>query len=462
MKRLSNVPEVRLHRHDGASLLETLVGITIGLIVVLVIYNLLAVAEGYKRMTTGNADAQIAGLLSQFVTGQDAANGGNGLSSAYGDLINCHADEGGVKFVGREDASLKPIPIMITKSGSADQSDSFISRGSASLHVVWPVPLRPVGGAVNAVPAGGAIQVQTPLGFMTPAKASLPTATNPHWVVMLANDGTGQCGLIQVTNAAPAAAPPMDASGEVTLTQGAPATTITYTGAPQNDAGTGAFLLSLGRNGDTSRVRYDVLNATLRATDCMTPAGCTGQVPNPIAQNIVLMKVQFGIDTSPTLANGTLDASVDCWTSDTETCPVALPLAVPAVAIPDWEPATLIKAGDPAFPFIPANALSRIVAVRIGLVVRSDEPDPRDASLFVAPAATIDGVVGTRPANGTPKQTHLFNCAADTDVGCPGRVAITAGSAPTAIMQNGIRYRTYEAVIPLRNSIFAATLPPTP
>ncbi len=91
---------IRLHRERGAGLLETLVGVTIGLIVVLVIYNLLAVAEGYKRMTTGNADAQITGLISHFVTSQDAANGGNGLSSAYSDLINCNVDEGDVGFAG--------------------------------------------------------------------------------------------------------------------------------------------------------------------------------------------------------------------------------------------------------------------------------------------------------------------------------------------------------------------------
>ena len=61
----------------------------------------------------------------------------------------------------------------------------------------------------------------------------------------------------------------------------------------------------------------------------MTPTGCTGQAGNPIAQNVVLMKVQYGIDTSDTLPNGTLDGAVDCWTSDAETCPVARPGHLP-------------------------------------------------------------------------------------------------------------------------------------
>jgi hypothetical protein len=130
------------------------------------------------------------------------------------------------------------------------------------------------------------------------------------------------------------------------------------------------------------------------------------------------------------------------------------------VSIPNWDPATLIQAGDPGSPLIPANSLSRIIAVRIGLVVRSDEADLKDPALFVAPATTADGVVGTRPATGAVNGTYLFNCAANTDAGCPGRVAVSAGSAPADVMQNGWRYRVYESVIPLRNSIFAATLPP--
>jgi hypothetical protein len=444
-------------RERGAGLIETMVGVTIGLIVVLVIYNLLAVSEGYKRMTTGQSDAQITGLISHFVTGHDAANGGNGLSSAYSDLINCHADGTGVKFAGREDASLKPIPVMITKGGNADASDSFISRGSASIHVVWPVPVRPQG-AVKVVPPGGAIQVQSPLGFMTKTKASLPTDANPHWAVAMANNGTGRCDLIKISRATPAA--DMDTSGAVILDQIAPVTTMPLNGAPSNAAGTGSYLLSLGRVGDTTRVRYDINNATLRATNCMDPLGCAAPAAtiNPIAQNVVLMKVQFGIDTSPVLVNGTLDATVDCWTTDTEACPVNLP-GPPAVAIPNWEGATLVKAGDPAFPLVPAHALNRIVAVRIGLVVRSDEPDVRDPALFVAPAMTLDGKVGTRPATNTPNATYLFNCAANTDAGCPGRVPVSSGVAP-ATMQNGLRYRVYEAVIPLRNSIFSATIPP--
>jgi len=47
------------HSVRGVGLVETMVGILIGMIVVLVVYNILSVAEGYRRTTVGASDAQI-------------------------------------------------------------------------------------------------------------------------------------------------------------------------------------------------------------------------------------------------------------------------------------------------------------------------------------------------------------------------------------------------------------------
>ena len=47
-------------------MVETMVGILIGLIVIVVTFNILAVAEAHKRTTVGAADAQITGLLSHI------------------------------------------------------------------------------------------------------------------------------------------------------------------------------------------------------------------------------------------------------------------------------------------------------------------------------------------------------------------------------------------------------------
>lgn len=431
-------------RQRGAGIVETMVGILIGILVVLVVYNMLAVAEGYKRMTQGYADAQITGLISQFVSGQDAANGGNGLTSAFSDLVACNVDEANAAYTA--DNTLKPISVLVTPGALPTDSDSFVSRQGGSPHVVWSVPMRPLGGAGGppTIPPGGNIQVQSPTGFMTPAKASLPTGAKAFWAVAIANDGTGRCTLIQITNAAPDAA--MDTTGEVQLTQGVPATTINYSAVANNAPGTPSYLLNLGPVGNATRTRYDIGNNQLRATDCMSMAAACAGVPNPIAQNVVWMKVQYGVDTSPANGNGSLDGTVDCWTpADNTVCPVGGN---------GWDPATVIKAGNPAFPAVPASTLNRIIAVRIGLVVRSDEPDFKDPALYTAPATTVDGKLGTRPA------VYLFNCAANTNAACQSRVQIPAGAAPPSVLLDGWRYRTYEAVVPLRNSIYNATMPP--
>ncbi len=76
-------------RQRGVGLVETMVGILIGTIVIVVVYNILWVAESYKRTTVGSSDAQITGLLSQFVASRDASNGGAGLTMSNGDMVNC-------------------------------------------------------------------------------------------------------------------------------------------------------------------------------------------------------------------------------------------------------------------------------------------------------------------------------------------------------------------------------------
>ena len=51
----------------GAGIIEVMVGILIGMIVVLVIYNTLIVTEAFKRNTIGISDAQITGQPEQIV-----------------------------------------------------------------------------------------------------------------------------------------------------------------------------------------------------------------------------------------------------------------------------------------------------------------------------------------------------------------------------------------------------------
>ena len=411
-------------RQRGAGIIETMVGILIGLLVVLVIYNLLAVSESYRRTTTGISDAQITGLLAQLIAGRDLANGGNGISLSQPDLINCIKDETGTAFVGPTASAkpfddpvltLRPIPILIKDGGQPYLSDSFISTQSGSPHVIWPVPFV---GTVDAI-AGADFVVQSPTGFSKPDQSSLPTGTLPFWAIVMANNNSGICKLVKITNAV---AGPDATLGQTTLTQDpSTATTITYKAAVQGSGNTGALLVNLGPRDKATRIQYDVAGDQLRTTDLLN-----GGVANPIAQNVVLMKVQYGIDKDG-------DQIVDCWTAadnNDTTCKDGKNYSSDPVA------------GVPSFDKI--VDVNRILAVRIGLVVRSDEPALQDATLV--------------NSSGHPRSTYLFNCVANDDATCQGRILVSAGTGPTDIIKDYWRYRTYETVIPLRNAIFNSTL----
>lgn len=408
----------RFARQRGAGLVETMVGILIGMFVILAVYSLLSTSEGYKRATSGASDAQINGLLSQFILARDAGNGGNGILLGGDDDINylasCIKDEG-----GNADLTMRPIPVLITDSGNVEVSDSFITMNSGASRVNWPVNF------VDADSLAGAdFLVQSPNGFTAPTPA-----TTPYWVIAAANDGTGRCGRFQVTNAQPA---PVSAQGQVLLTTN-PGSTITYV------ANT-AKLMNLGPVGLATRVRYEAYNTTtdelcgltdkdrpcqLYSTDMLT----AGAVRNPIAPGIVLVKIQYGVDTS-----ATPDDIIDCWTpaNNANVCGDGK----------DYRAASVQN-------FTLAN-LNRILAVRIAVVVRSDEPDLKDPTL-------IADATNTNPLR--RPDMILFNCSANDNT-CQSRIVLPMGTVASGkIIQDGYRYRTYETIVPLRNSIYVGTLP---
>lgn len=406
-------------RQRGAGLVETMVGILIGMFVVLAVYSLLSTSEGYKRATSGASDAQINGLLSQFVLARDAGNGGNGILLGGDDDINylasCIKDEG-----GNADVTMRPVPVLITDSGNVEISDSFIAMNSGASRVNWPVNF------VDADSVAGAdFLVQSPNGFSAPA----PSAT-PYWVVAAANDGTGRCGRFQITDAQPA---PVAAQGQIVLKTN-PASTLTYV-ANQ------AKLMNLGPVGLATRVRYESYNtganelcgATDKTRGCQlysTDLLTAGAARNPVAAGVVLVKIQYGVDTS-----ATPDDIIDCWTpaNNANVCGDGK----------DYRAASVQN-------FALAD-LNRILAVRIAVVVRSDEPDLKDPTLVADPTSTNPL---RRP------DMVLFNCSAN-DATCQSRIVLPMGTVASGkIVQDGYRYRSYETIVPLRNTIYVGTLPP--
>ena len=399
---MPRLPQRGRRSQNGAGIVETMIGILIGMIVILVVYNVFAVSESYKRAAVGASDAQTTGLYAQFVLAREITNAGNGLldsgfASAVADLSQCANNQPSWSnpFLAGP-APIRPTPVLINDGGGANAPDSLIVAYSLSPHVVSPVQF------VDPAATGAApFYVQSPNGFRANDR------------VIAINPATNTCELTLVTAVALGDSKGDPTTGIVQLTH--PNVAGNYTaGAPPD----GSKLLNLGQQSNVARTLYDLRNEQLRSTDLLT----AGATTNPISQNVVLLKAQYGIDCN---SNGVIS-----WTSATASNICADGVSYTPAAMQAWNGATL----------------ARLRAVRIGIVVRSDEPDLKpDPSLdFKTRAAVV-----------------LFNCSTN-NAACQGRLVLPAGpvaavgssNCAPAIICDTWRYRTYETIVPMRNAIW--------
>jgi len=330
----------------GFSLIEVMVGIVIGMIAVLVIYQVFAAAEGIKRNTTSVGDAQQNGLLSSFMLNIELANANNGMAFAMKELGTCPA-------TANPATTFRPIPVLISDGGADDVPDAMVISYSAAQRLVAPAPF------LASAAAGADYAVQSPLGFKTDD-------------LILAISLAGDCAISRVTGVT---AP--DVNGMVT---------VSHTGAGVGFS-TDSVLLDLGPKKSNQRMAYDVASGVLRSTQLWDAAGAANpDPPSPIASNIVNLKVVYGID------NG---AGGVTWTAATG----------------QWSDANVLAAN--------ISQLSKIRAVRIGIVVRGEQWD-KNAGNYTW--TLFDGAV---------QRTGTINAAG-----------------------GNYRYRVYETTIPLRNPIW--------
>ncbi|MDR0247034.1 MAG: PilW family protein [Burkholderiales bacterium] len=181
----------------------------------------------------------------------------------------------------------------------------------------------------------------------------------------------------------------------------------------------GAKLVDLG---EPSRLRFFVDNQnTLQVEvwrlDSGTPhSGHWVRVrTEPVISGVMLLKAQYGIDTTVTATNrGT---GVTNW--------------VEATTANNWGMTALQNADNFA-------TVAQIKAIRLAIIVRADEPE--NSNTFNQP--TTFTVFQNCPTAGA--------CSAAGSPGGPTQITFDAGTGPGGTTY---RYRMYEKVIPLRNTI---------
>ncbi|HEY4137133.1 MAG TPA: PilW family protein, partial [Casimicrobiaceae bacterium] len=339
----------------GAGLVEVMVGVTVALFATLVIYVVVGSADRLRRDSQSAGDAQQTGLFVLSRIGFDIANAGSGFASAAKALSTCPASTNVAD-------TLRPIAVLIGDSGRDDVPDSVAIRYAVTAAIAGPATFA------AAAPAGANFLIQSPYAFAVGDR-------------IIAVGRNGECE-------------PTDVISSVTSAPGV----VEVVHAPLATAfAASSWLIDLGAVNDAQVIRYDVQSNVLRTTDLLN-----GDTPNPLASNIVNLKLQYGIDSD---GDGTLDS----W--------------VPARSGPlgDWSTTALLMA--------PADVLSRIKAIRVALIVRSDFVDRGIKTTF---------------------DWTLFDCEAIDKSSCPGR--LSGSVAPTTA--GGYRYRLHETVVPLRNTLW--------
>ena len=353
----------RAHRSNrGFSLIEIMIGIVIGFIAILVIYQVFALAEGNRRNTTSAGDAQQNGLFSSFMLGIELANSGNAIASAAQDLGTCPP--------GASSAlTWRPIPVLINDGGAPDVPDSFVVAYSTSSALIAPAPFT-----VNAL-ANEDYIVQSPTGFKLGD-------------LIVAVSGSGACAasratIVTVDNAL---------LGTVRVKHTDPGVPGTFSSGSAVLFNMGS--LNMGPAASAQKISYDISSNVLRSSVLLDNNGVPldPPIPNPLASNVVNMKLQYGIVPA---GGGPLQ-----WKT--------------ADAFP-WRPVDLLS-GLPNTVLVPQ--LKTMKAVRIAMVVQGEQWD-REA----------------------PDVTKKF--FDDT-------LTLTFPRAGGG----NYRYRFYETVIPLRNELW--------
>lgn len=331
--RASLRPSSRLR---GFGLVELMVGLVVGLIGIIVVFQTFAVAEGYKRTTTSGADAQQSGSVALFYIERDLRMAGYGINDPgmLGCIVLAHDATAPAR-----DFTFAMAPVIITDGASGAPDTITITYGTSDL---LPVPADLI---QTMIAPASTFRVGTRYGFV------------PGDVVIASEPGKN-CSLAEVTalpttagqtdNIAHDTGNYLDASGSTAVARynKAGGLGITYA-AFDYSVGSGGRLYNLGRAPVNNT--YAVNGGQLQLTDLLQSTAAAA-----VADHIVQLQAQYGKDNA---GNGIVDT---------------------------WE-ATM-----PAMPT--ANDWSRVLAVRLAVVARSALRERPNAATGICDTTTASPI----------------------------------------------------------------------
>lgn len=387
----------------GFSLVELMVGLTVGLIVILVVTQTLAIFEGQKRTTTSGADAQQSGLLGLFSIEQDVRMAGAGFNAIPTfSCVNFYSSyQQSSSTTAVQGTGFTPVPVLIQDGGTnpGANSDQIIVRTAANF--AGSVPSRLLEPFQHAT---------TPRNLLVERTYDF---TNQDLIVIVDPTFTN-CTLMRVTAVNPQQRQLTAASGQYPEFNPNPLPSGWPTQYPEHSW---VYRVGTTAGGVGTRTFSVDANQSLQVVDSNPAAS------GILASDIVNVQVQYGLSST---ANSKDIAS---WVNPTGA----------------FAAATLTGSGGVA-------NRQRIKAIRVALVARSKN---REGGLVTTQCAAVDNnVPPARPNCACQGATTNFGPCAWRDIGGDAAPGIDLRSAAGDTEWQHYRYKVYQTIIPLRNSIW--------
>lgn len=273
----------RFDRSAGFSMVEILVGVTIALIGMVIMFQVMENAEGRKRTTASGSDAQIAGSIAMHSLERDLRLAGNGFGSAasLGCTVNAFDTARGAAF------TFPLVPVLITEGAGGAPVQLTVLYGNSPTSAI----------SYNFVTSG------TTLTAIKMDSTSTRGGLMRGDLILVTNGAN--CGMVEITDNTNIDQLTIDhATGNYTNQQNIPAV------ARFNDPG--GYLTAPGqvfnlgpRDVPRRNIWQIVNNKTLVMSDDLHSTAAS-----EVGDGIINLQAQYGLDTTPTR-----DYLVDTWQS---------------------------------------------------------------------------------------------------------------------------------------------------
>lgn len=391
-------------RARGFSLIELMVGVAIGLVITLAIFQILVASESRKRSLTGVNDVSQSGAYGVYVVDRILRSAGTGFAQGLDRVGGCRISARLPVATGETLPRANPFPAPFTA----------VPQGQRLAPVVIFANASDAGSDVIMVMSGssgyGEVLANVQPGSIGAADLRLTNTIGYRAGDVLMIAGGGECLVSEVAAAKALCAgqvgaptgttvcgPDLPLGGDYFTSNGPNTSLATLNGIA------GVYTFTLGNPGLGNRPEFTLLgvgaNSTLFRHDLLLTNG--QNVSEPVAEGVHVLRAVYGID-----ANN--DGVLDGWQSPRDG---------------GWDAATLMNGSA-----VSNSRLRQIVAVRVGLVLRASVVEKELApGVPVAPAAlTLFGDL--------PVPVDVQN------------VDLTAAGE-----NRNLRHRVVEITVPLRN-----------